>query len=70
MAEWIEILALGVGYAVIVAGALALAAFVVFGCISYFWRRYGDVHALVNVVREARRQGRTIYREDKRDVDD
>lgn len=59
----IDQIALFIGYAVIAGGASAAAAFLVCLPINYAWRRFGDVYALVRIIREAKKQGRTIFKE-------
>lgn len=55
-------LALYIGYIVIVASSLAAAAFIVYFPINYAWKRCGDVVALSKVLRESKRQGRSIFK--------
>lgn len=55
--------ALFIGYAVILAGAVATTAFVLCLPIGYAWRRFGDVASLLRVIREAKRQGRPIFKD-------
>jgi len=55
-------LALYIGYIIIVASSLAAAAFIVYLPINYAWKRFGDVVALGKVLRESKRQGRTIFK--------
>lgn len=52
-----------IGYAVIAGGASAAAAFLVYLPINYAWRRFGDVFALVRIIREAKKQGRPVFKE-------
>ena len=51
-----------IGYAVIAGGASAAAAFLVCLPISYAWRRFCDVNGLIKVLREAKRQGRSVIK--------
>jgi len=59
----IDVLALYIGYTVIVAGSVAATALIACLPIEYAWRRFGDIAALAKVLREAKRQGRSIFKE-------
>ena len=64
MSEWIGTLnaiAAVIGYSVMVTGGIGLMAFLAYWPINYAWRRCGDTRALIEVMREAKRQGRSIY---------
>ena len=50
-----------VGAVVCGAGALAALTFVVAFPFDYCWRKWGDLHTLIKVTNEAKRQGRSIF---------
>ena len=58
----VDPVALVIGYAVMVAGGIGLASVLLYWPINYAWRRYGDVRTLASVMREARRQGASLYK--------
>lgn len=58
----IDQIALFIGYAVIAVGTMAATALAICLPIDYVWRRYGDVAGLIKVVREAKRQGRPVFK--------
>lgn len=58
----IDQIALFIGYLVIGAGTVAATALVTCLPINYAWRRYGDVVDLTRVIREAKRQGRPVFK--------
>lgn len=58
----IDQIALFIGYAVIAVGTMAATALAIYLPIDYVWRRYGDVAGLIKVVREAKRQGRPVFK--------
>lgn len=55
-------IALFIGYAVIAVGTMAATALAISLPIDYVWRRYGDVAGLIKVIREAKRQGRPVFK--------
>ena len=54
-------IAMLIGYSVMIAGGVGLTAVVIYFPFNYAWKKYGDLRALVDVCKEARRQGRSIY---------
>ena len=50
-----------IGYSVMIAGGVALTAVIIYFPFNYAWQKYGDLRTLVDVCKEARRQGRSIY---------
>ena len=52
-----------VGYVVLFTGTAALALLLAGLALDYAWRKWGDFSALVAVVNEAKRQGRSIFRD-------
>lgn len=61
----IDQIALIIGYAVIAVGTVAATALAIYLPIDYVWRRYGDVAGLVQVLREAKRQGRPVFKREE-----
>src|SRR5690625_2688534 len=60
---WLDVLALWIGRWVLISCGIGGAAAISFYPINYAWRRWGDTVALHSFMIEARRQGRTIFRE-------
>ena len=58
----IDSVATFIGYTIIVSGGIGLAAFLVCCLIGYAWKRFGDVNGLIKVLREAKRQGRSVIK--------
>lgn len=54
-------IAMLIGYSVMIAGGVALTAVIIYFPFNYAWQKYGDLRTLVDVCKEARRQGRSIY---------
>ena len=63
MIDALNLFALIIGYAVICSGGIAMLAFITYFPCTYAWKRFGDTAALVAVMREAKKQGRKIWRE-------
>lgn len=61
--HWIDSVFWWVGFTVCAVGSLGALAMIFAFPFDYCWRRYGDIITLFDVVKEARRQGRPIFKD-------
>lgn len=59
--HWIDLIALWLGRSLLIAGGIGAATWLAMYPLDYAWRRWGDLVTFVDVMREARRQGRRIF---------